>query len=92
VKIHIKTPINIPELPKELEVESGKLSDVLKTMLGKSYFSKEVVDPRTGDLMLDGVFRVLLNNVRYDSLPDGLDTELRDGDTLTLTLILLGGG
>jgi hypothetical protein len=33
-----------------------------------------------------------LNNVRYDSLPDGLDTELRDGDTLTLTLILLGGG
>ena len=92
MKIHIKTPINIPELPGEIELESGKLSDVLKQLLGKSYFSKEVVDQRTGELMLDGVFRVLLNNVRYDSLPDGLDTELRDGDTLTLTLILLGGG
>jgi hypothetical protein len=92
VKIHIKTTISIPELPTEIEVESGKLGDVLKTMLGNSYFSKEVVDQRTGELMLDGVFRVLLNNVRYDSLPDGLDTELRDGDILTLTLILLGGG
>jgi hypothetical protein len=92
VKIHIKTTISIPELPAELELESGKLSDVLKQLLGKSYFSKEVVDQRTGELMLDGVFRVLLNDIRYESLPDGLDTELREGDTLTLTLILLGGG
>ena len=92
MRIHIKTTVSIPELPAEMEMESGKLGDVLKTLLGNSYFSKEVVDQRTGELMLDGVFRVLLNNVRYDSLPDGLDTELRDGDTLTLTLILLGGG
>jgi hypothetical protein len=92
VKIYIKTTISIPELPTELELGSGKLGDVLKQLLGKSYFSREVVDQRTGELMLDGVFRVLLNNVRYDSLPDGLDTELRDGDVLTLTLILLGGG
>ncbi len=92
MKIHIKTTVSIPELPREMEIESGTLGNVLKTLLGNSYFSKEVVDQRTGELMLDGVFRVLLNNVRYDSLPDGLDTELHDGDTLTLTLILLGGG
>jgi hypothetical protein len=92
MKIRIKTPISIPEIPTEMQMESGKLRDVLNTLLGKSYFAKEVVDPRTGEFTLDGLFQVLLNDVSYDSLPGGIETELHDGDTVTLTLILLGGG
>ena len=75
-----------------MEMEPSTLRDVLNSLLGNSYFAREVVDQRTGELAFDGLFQILLNDVRYHSLPDGLDTELRDGDTLALTLILLGGG
>ncbi len=92
MKIHIKTAISIPEIPAEMEMESGTLRDVLNSLLANSYFAKEVVDQRTEELSFDGLFQILLNNVHYHSLPDGLDTELLDGDTLSLTLILLGGG
>jgi hypothetical protein len=92
MKIYIKTMIYIPEMPVEIEMESGKLRDVLNMLLRNSYFSKEVVDQKTGELIIDGLFRVLLNDASYDSLPEGLETELHDGDTVTLTLILLGGG
>ena len=92
MKIHIKTTISIPGIPTEMEMESGTLRDVLNSLLGNSYFAREVVDQRTGELAFDGLFQILLNDVRYHSLPDGLDTKLRDGDTLALTLILLGGG
>ena len=92
MKIYIKTPISIPEIPTEMQIESGKLRDVLNMLLRNSYFSKEVVDQKTGELIIDGLFRILLNDVSYDSLPEGIETELHDGDTVTLTLILLGGG
>jgi hypothetical protein len=92
VKIRVKTTIGIHGVPTEMEMESGRLRDALDALLRDSYFSKEVVDPRTGELMLDGFFRVLLNDVYYHSLPEGLDTPLNDNDTITLSLILLGGG
>jgi hypothetical protein len=93
VKITVKMPMRIPEIPPEVQMETGSLlRDLLDGLLRGSYFAKEVVDPKTGDLILDGVFHVLLNDVPYHSLPEGLDTELKDGDTLNLTLILIGGG
>ena len=73
-------------------MEPGRLRDVLNRLLRNSYFSKEVVDQRTGELLLDGLFHILLNDVHYHSLPDGLDTELHDDDTVMLSLILIGGG
>jgi len=92
MKIRVSTTIHMPEVPPEVEMEPGTLCDLLNGLLRGSYFAKEVVDRKTGELRLDGLFRVLLNDTPYDSLPDGLDTELRDGDRVTLSLILLGGG
>jgi molybdopterin converting factor small subunit len=43
------------------------------------------------EISLDSLFDVRLNNVPYYTLSQGLDTELRDGDTVTLSLVLLGG-
>lgn len=91
--IHVRMPMRIPEIPPEVEVEHGSLlRDLLDRLFRNSYFAKEVMDPATGELLLDGVFKILLNAVPYQSLPEGLDTELKEGDTLNLTLILLGGG
>lgn len=93
MKIIIRTTVSIPEIPGEIEVDPGqRLRDVLGPLLAKPYFAKEVIDPRTGDFSLEGLIQVALNDVTYHGLPDGLETELHDGDTITLTLILLGGG
>ena len=84
--------MQIPEIPSEVEIESGTVRTLLNDLLRNSYFAKEVVDQKTGELAFDGLIRVHLNNVPCDSLSNGLDTELHDSDRLTLTLILIGGG
>jgi hypothetical protein len=92
MKIYIKKTVQIPEIPSEVEIESGTLGALLNGLLRNSYFAKEVIDPKTGELTIDGLIRVHLNDVACDSLSGGLDTKLHDGDTLTLSLVLIGGG
>jgi len=92
MKIYINKTVQVPEIPSEVEIESGTLGKLLDDLLRTTYFAKELIDPDTGDLLLDGLFRVQLNGVSHYGLPNGLDSVLHDGDTLTLTLILLGGG
>jgi hypothetical protein len=92
VKITIKMPMRIPEIPPVVETDPVTLGELLDRLLRNSYFAKEVIDPVTGELVLDGLFQVLLNDVAYHSLPEGLNTKLSDGDVLKLTLILIGGG
>jgi hypothetical protein len=92
MRIHIKANIHLPEIPREVEIEGGTLRDLLVTLFSKAHFADQVIDRTTGDLALEGLFDVSLNSVPYISLPGGLDTELHDGDTVGLSLILLGGG
>jgi hypothetical protein len=82
----------MPELPEEAEIGEGTLRDLLEMLFRNSHFIKEIADPKTGELSLDGQLAVSLNDVPYLSLPDGLDSALADGDRLTLSLILIGGG
>jgi hypothetical protein len=92
MKIYIKKTMQIPEIPSEVEIEPGTLRTLLDNVLRNSYFAKEVIDGRTGELTLDGLIEVRLNDVPYHSLTEGLNTKLHDGDTLTLSLVLIGGG
>jgi hypothetical protein len=92
MKIHVIKTIQIPEIPDEVEIESGTLRDLLDQLFRTSYFAKEVIDANTGELSFDGLFRVQLNGVSYHGLPEGIATQLLDGDTVTLSLILIGGG
>jgi methionine aminopeptidase len=92
MKVYIKKVMQIPEIPSEVELEAGTLRMLLDNLLRNAYFAKEVIDPKTGELTFDGLIQVQLNNVPYHSLPDSLDTELHDGDTLALSLVLIGGG
>ncbi len=82
----------MPEVPGEIEMEAGLLQDLLVTLFTGTPVGREMIDPRTGDLRLEGVFDVAVNEVPYNSLPDGLATPLHDGDAVRLSLILLGGG
>jgi hypothetical protein len=92
MKIRIKTTVHMPEVPGEVEIESGTLRDVLVKLLAGISVGSEIIDPSTGEMKLEGLFEVYLNNVSHNSLPEGLGACLRDGDTVTLSLILLGGG
>jgi hypothetical protein len=92
LKIYIKTTIHIPEIPSTIDLESGSLGVLLALLLGQSHFAAQIKDPKTGDLALEDLFEIRLNNVPHYSLPQGLATELQDGDQVTISLILLGGG
>ncbi len=92
MRIHIKTTVNVPEIPVEVQLDAGTLNDVLAKVFGNVHFAKEVTDPATGEMKFDGVFEVRLNDEPYYGLPRGLNTELHDGDTIALSFILLGGG
>lgn len=92
MKIYITTPINIPEIPSEVEMESGTLRDLLIKVFSHVYFAKEIIDPKTGEFNDDSIFEARLNGISYYNLPRGIDTGLTDGDIITLSLIMLGGG
>jgi hypothetical protein len=83
----------MPEVPDEVEVEEGSsLRDLLIGLFRKLPIANEIIDRTSDEIKTEGLFNVLLNEVPRNSLPRGDDTELHDGDTLTLSLILLGGG
>ena len=84
--------MQIPEIPDQIEWEGGALGGLLDLIFRDSYFRKEIIDPRTGEFSLEGLIQVTLNDVPYQGLPGGLATQLHDGDRLTLSLILIGGG
>ncbi len=93
MRISIKTTIYFPEAPAEMELAEGaSLGDALWRLVAGTHFESEVVDRKSGRLALDDMWEVKVNDVPSYSLPHGLDTELRGGDAVTLSLVLLGGG
>jgi hypothetical protein len=92
VKIRIRTTVHMPEIPDEVETDVRVLQDLLLKLFARTPVGREVIDPRTGEMQLEDLFDVALNDVPHNSLPEGLRTPLHDGDTVRLSLILLGGG
>ncbi len=92
MRIRIKTSVAMPEIPDGLEMEQGALRDVLLRLFANMKLTRELVDPVTGEMNFEEFFEVRLNGVSYHALDKGLDTQLRDGDLVQISLILLGGG
>ena len=92
MQIYINTIMNVPEIPKEVEIMKGTLRNLLQKILGNVHFAHQVIDSKTEDIKPDSIFEVGLSGLPFYSLPDGLSTELHDGDTMILSLIPLGGG
>jgi len=92
ITVQIKTTVHMPEVPAKVEMEQGTLGDLLIRLRQKLAVANEIIDRTTGEITLEGLFEVLLNGTPRNGLPEGDATELRDGDVLTLSLGLLGGG
>ncbi len=82
----------MPEIPSEVELKTGRLRDLLKEVLRDAHFAGEIIDSKTGDIAPDDAFNIAINDVPYYSLAQGLDTALHEGDIVTLSVIMLGGG
>jgi hypothetical protein len=92
MKIGIKTILPIPEIPTEVEMETGTLRDLFLKVFKQIHFSKQIMDQETGEFKEDSIFEAHLNGISYYNLPKGIDTELSDGDTVSLSFLMLGGG
>ena len=92
MRIRIETTVNMPEAPEEVEMGPGTLRDLLVRLFVGARLADHIIDPATGEIKMEGLFNVALNDVSYHSLREGVETPLQDGDVLTLSMILLGGG
>ena len=92
MKIVLKSMMRIPELPTEVEMEEGTVRDVLLRAFATTHFAGEVIEPKTGALKLDDLWDVRVNDVPCHSLPQDLDTPVHEGDTVSFSFLVLGGG
>jgi molybdopterin synthase sulfur carrier subunit len=73
------------ELPKESNI--GGVVEGLLSRVGER-LRRELIDPLSGTPLPNAL--ILLNGVEINNL-DGLETEVRDGDTITLLPVVHGG-
>jgi|GEM_PF-1618545 hypothetical protein len=88
LKIEIRTNVYLPEIPSVIEVKAGTtLRDVL------SVITPQLIDPDTGNMRSDqDIWGIRLNEDPFSLLRDGLNTLMRTGDIVELSLIIMAGG
>lgn len=72
----------------ELDLEMPTLKKVLIELSERIKFP--ILNPTNEEVSDD--FKVYLNGVEYEGLPRRIDTELKDGDNVEVTIIVLAGG
>ncbi|MBI4330520.1 MAG: MoaD/ThiS family protein [Chloroflexi bacterium] len=81
---------------KEMDVSPGPATlKQLLTALTQNYrfagrFPIRLLDPMDGEVSRD--FGVSVNGTEYELLPDRLETPVKEGDDLEITMVMLGGG
>jgi molybdopterin converting factor small subunit len=95
MKIHVNSNFVVPGLL------NGESVDLDRTRLTIGEFLKELAEKaptrveyvRPGGRTIDpDEWEIKINGVPSPQWKDGLETPLRDGDTVTITLVPLGGG
>ncbi|MBM4444391.1 MAG: MoaD/ThiS family protein [Chloroflexi bacterium] len=74
----------------ELEGRSPTLRDLLNEISLRSGGKVRAIDPKTGEM--DVEFFVLLNGREVPAVPQGLETEIHDGDEVGIGLMHFWGG
>jgi hypothetical protein len=73
---------------KELEIGTPTLKAVLLELSKKSRFSFFT----DNDEEVRSDFKVYLNGIEYEELPERIATEVKDGDQLEVNLLIMAGG
>ncbi|NWG01642.1 MAG: hypothetical protein HXY44_02145 [Syntrophaceae bacterium] len=72
----------------ELEIENPTLRKILLELSNRTEFS--IINPVSN--RIHGEFKVYLNGVEQEDTSHGIDTVLKEGDKVEVTLIVLSGG
>ncbi len=72
----------------ELEMGNPTLRKILLELSNKTKFS--IFDPVSNQI--HGEFKVYLNGVEQEDTSHGIDTDLKEGDKVEVTLVVLSGG
>jgi hypothetical protein len=95
IRIYIKSNFFVPGLEKEESVDFDRSSITLRQFLEE--LSKmapapiEYVRPGAKTLNPDD-WQVEINQIPYQNCKDSLETQMRDGDTVTIKILAFGGG
>ena len=74
-----------------IEADTVTLRSLLQELIWKSGGRVELIDPQSG--AFNEEYIVLVNGRGFESLPQGLETELNDGDEVDIGLLyILEGG
>jgi hypothetical protein len=93
LKITIKSTFYFPDVPGTLEINTGTaLKNVLWNLFAGTHLEGEVVYKKDGSIIIEDSWEIRVNDILSYHLPHDLDTELHDGDVITFSLTLLGGG
>jgi len=72
----------------EFEIENPTIKKILLELSKKTQFS--IFNPVNKEI--HGEFKVYLNGIEHDGLTNGIDTELKEGDEVEITMVVLSGG
>ena len=92
MNINIVTNIDSPDIPSVVDIQGNTLREAFKAALANTaiFPDKSVMDKK--NFSFEEALELDLNGKPYYSYEKGLDTELKDGDTMKIALIFLGGG
>jgi hypothetical protein len=95
MKIHIQSNFVVPGVGKEETIDFDCQGLTLRHFFeGLSKMSRrpiKYVQPGAKALDPDD-WEVEVNWIPYQDLPEGLETQLKEGDTVTLKILAFGGG
>ena len=95
VKIQLKLSNLIPihsfsQNEVDLEAEPATLKALLQKLTQISGGGIELIDPESAEL--DGDYALLVNVHELYTLPQGLETKLKNGDRVEIAFLMLAGG
>jgi hypothetical protein len=95
MKIYVKSNFFVPGLEHadsvDIDSPGMTLREFLEEISMKAPTPVEYVRPGAETLDPDD-WEVAINNIPYQQYGDGLRTVLKDGDTVTITIVAFGGG
>ena len=74
----------------DLEAEPATLKALLQKLTQISGGRIELIDPESEEP--DGDYTILVNGRELYTLPQGLETKLKDGDEVEIAFLMLAGG
>ncbi len=95
MKIHVKSNFIVPGLVDEefvdLDQKPLTIGEFLKELAERAPTRVEYVQPGTQTIDPDQ-WEISINGIPSPQWREGLETSLKDGDTVTIIIIPLGGG